>query len=74
VVAAALPYARGYVDEKTRSLVTFCLLIAAGAILLYLFTSSIRFVSIGLVLGMIGVGLELAGTITDSKQKLQLQQ
>jgi hypothetical protein len=65
VAAAAMPYLLGSLLEQTRQRATLALLGAGAFILLYLVTQNLRFVSIGIVLAVLGYGLQLAGALRE---------
>ena len=65
VVAAVLPYLAANLDSETTQKVSLIALSLGAIILLYLFTRSIRFASIGLLLGLAGYALEILGVIKE---------
>jgi len=60
VAAAAFPYLAGNLEEQTRQRAIVAGLGIGAIILLYLVTENLRFVSYGILLAVIGYGLQLA--------------
>jgi hypothetical protein len=60
VAAAALPYLAGNMEEQIRRRAVVAGLGLGAIILLYLVTQNLRFVSIGILLAVVGYGLQLA--------------
>jgi hypothetical protein len=65
VVAAVFPYLAANLDSETTQKVSLIALGLGTIILLYLFTRSIRFTSVGLLLVLAGYALEILGVIKE---------
>jgi hypothetical protein len=63
LAAAALPYFAVGLPVQTRQRATLGGLSIGAIVLLYLLTQNMRFVSIGILLAMIGYGLQFAGAL-----------
>ncbi len=60
---AALPYVPLNITEQTRQRAIVAGLVTGAIILFYLLTQNLRFVSFGLLVVLLGYGLQLAGTL-----------
>jgi hypothetical protein len=67
LAVAALPYVANNLDSRIQQKVQLIGLAIGGIILIYLLTQNIRFVSVGIVLGLGGYALELLGTVREGK-------
>ena len=67
IVAAALPFVAANLDSQTCQKASLAGLSAGAIILVYLLTQNLRFVSIGLVLGLAGYALEFIGVLQARK-------
>ncbi len=63
LAAAALPFVATNLDARTCQKTSLIALGAGAIILLYLFTSGIRFVGVGILLGLAGYALEFIGVL-----------
>jgi hypothetical protein len=70
VAAAALPYLAANLPEQTRQRATLAGLGAGAIILLYLVTQNLRFVSVGILMAVIGYGLQLAGALQGGRNTI----
>lgn len=63
MVAAALPFVAATLDPQTCQKISLLALSAGAIILIYLLTQNVRFVSIGILLGLAGYALEFIGVL-----------
>ena len=64
IAAAALPFVAANLDSQTCQKTCLVVLAAGAIILVYLLTAGIRFVSVGILLGLAGYALEFVGVLT----------
>jgi hypothetical protein len=69
MAAAALPYFTS-LNEQTRQRATLAGLGVGAIILLYLVTQNLRFVSVGILMAVIGYGLQLAGALQGGRSAI----
>jgi hypothetical protein len=67
IAAAALPYVMDHLDARTQQKAALIGLSMGAIILIYLLTENMRFVSVGLILGMAGYALEFIGTLGERR-------
>lgn len=65
IAAAALPYVANNLDAETQQKGKLIGLSLGGIILIYLLTQNMRYVSVGIILGMAGYALQLVGTLKE---------
>jgi hypothetical protein len=63
IVAAVLPFMAANLDSQTCQKACLVALGAGAIILLYLFTQNLRFVGVGILLGLAGYALEFVGVL-----------
>jgi hypothetical protein len=66
-VAAALPYLVGNPHEQTLRRAILACLVAGALVLFYVLARDLRHVSIGIVLAVVGYGLQLAGALQSGR-------
>jgi hypothetical protein len=65
IAAAAVPYVANHLDTETQQKAKLIGLSAGAIILIYLLTQNMRYVSIGIILGLAGYALQLLGTLKE---------
>jgi hypothetical protein len=70
IAAAALPYIAGNLHARDQFKATMAGLAIGAVILIYLLTQNMRFVSVGILLAMVGYVLQFLGTV-EQKQSSQ---
>ncbi len=65
IAAAALPYLASHLPTATLHKVRLVILGVGSLILIYLLTENVRFVSVGLLLGLAGYALQWLGTLKE---------
>lgn len=65
IAAAVLPYLASTLDGRTRQLSTLIGLCVGSVILVFLLTQNMRYVSVGLILGMVGYGIQFASALKE---------
>jgi len=63
IVAAALPFVAANLDSQKCQKISLAALSAGAIILIDLLTNNLRFVSIGILLGLAGYALEFIGVV-----------
>jgi hypothetical protein len=65
IAAAAVPYVANHLDNETQQKAKLIGLSAGAIILIYLLTQNMRYVSVGIILGLAGYALQLVGTLKE---------
>ena len=71
IAAAILPYLAENLDPQTRQKAVLIGLSIGGIILIYLLTQSVRYASVGIMLGLAGYALQLVGTLKERQMLLR---